>query len=138
MSDVQHEQILRLLDDLLVRTETGSAPWEVITQHSFGLQTKGASVQIGSRDDDDTAPFEFVLYNAEGAAIEYLASEWRGPDQAPWNRTLSDLYFSAKSVANRVGEIVDDFLDSLDHGQTLKWTKPPSQTSSYAFDEEPF
>jgi hypothetical protein len=139
MSDAQHEQILRLLGELLVRSETGSAPWEAISPYSFGLQTKDASVEIRSRDQDDSHPIELILYNSDFEVIDYLISEWYGVDDpASWNSDIERLYFEAKAKANNVGHVIEEFLEDLDHGSILKWSKPDARPATYAFDEEPF
>lgn len=146
--DPSQEQLVELAKALLDRTRSGTAKWRGdSTLTSFSVVTRKGSVVIGPRDDDGQPPYNLSVLNAEGQAIQWLASEWWPVDvranplalsptePAPWNEVLEDLYRLARASAVDLEGVIGGILEEVDH-------PPPAVSDDFpaaaADDDIPF
>jgi hypothetical protein len=119
MTDYQHQQMLRLLAQLLERSNEGLVPWQIVDHHSFGVETAEARVVISSRDDNDRAPYDLDLIDASGNVLDTIGSAWVDGRQSAWNENLQNLYFKAREIARDVQQVVEGFFESISFGRTV-------------------
>lgn len=88
---------------------------------SFTVNTRKGSVQIRSVDGDGQAPYELLLFNSDGAAIESIetvTADARLPfstESAPWNDLLNNLYQTARSNAIDLENVIKGILDEVEN-----------------------
>jgi hypothetical protein len=119
MPDYQHDQMQRLLSQLLDRSNEGLVPWQIVGHCCFGVETPEARVTISSREDNDRAPFDLILYATNGDVLDSIGSTWVDARQSPWNETLQNLYFKAREVARDIEGVVQGFFESISFGRTI-------------------
>jgi len=132
-------QMIRLLNALIERTASGAVRWQVVSDHSFGIETPSGAVLIEPRDNDDRPPFTLNLFDQGHRLIDSLQTEWFNEDDPfPWNTPLSELFYLARASAFNVDEVSAKILSDLDEENYVEWGLAQPNVQSYAFDEEPF
>jgi hypothetical protein len=126
LPDYQHDQMLRLLSQLLDRSSEGLVPWQIVGHCCFGVETAEARVTISSREDNNRAPFDLTLYASNGDVLDSIGSTWVDARQSPWNETLQNLYFKAREVARDIEGVVQGFFESISFGRTVDITPQAS------------
>jgi len=126
MPDYRHNEMLKLLNRLLERSNDGLVPWQVVGDHAFGVQTAEARVVISSRDANDRPPFDLFLYDPEGEDLDSLESAWIDGRPSAWNETMQNLYFKAREIARDLDNVITNFFESINYGRTIDIEPDPN------------
>ena len=120
-----------------METSAGRAAWKADSRMmtSFMLTTTSGSVVIGSIDDDGTEPYEAILLNPDGIAIERLQSEWEDipptlptypPTAAPtirppasWNVALANLFEAARTRTINLDGVIGGILEDVQNPKVV-------------------
>jgi hypothetical protein len=113
---------MELMSALIAGTREGKVKWASLTSTGFMYARPEGAAMISSRDADGKSPFVFALYDADGAEIDKLESEWGdqiGPEEweaMPWNGLLSELDELARADALNIDRVVDALLRAAETG----------------------
>lgn len=119
------QSLLALANQLITATHEGKVDWHgdtSLTSFTFATGHTG-SVTISSMDADGGSPFELVLLNSEGVAIESL--ETSPPSSIPsigtsWDGTLRMLYEAARATAVDVNSVIAGIREAIEHPTGLR------------------
>jgi len=137
MPDYKRNEMLKLLHRLLERSNDGLVPWQVVGDHSFGVQTAEARVVISSRDGNDRPPFDLYLYDPSGDELDWLESAWIDGRPSGWNETMQNLYFKAREIARDLENVISGFFESINYGRTVDIEPEPDGPASGATTSSP-
>ena len=115
---VEKQHVTTLIRRLAAATAARSAGWQVREPDVYSWSSTEGSLTVGSRDGDGAPPYELVVYNRHGAAVDEVASELLRDDQpAPWNEDLRELYRSARRSALGADDVIEALIAALPTGK---------------------
>lgn len=121
------QQVIDLIGRLHAATRAGRAKWGAESNFSFLLTVPSGSVRVGSVDKDGSAPYELIVSDENGVAVESVrstwyhdpeAEEWEG-EPAAWNIPLKDLYETARSSALNIDKVIAGILKDVDENKAI-------------------
>jgi hypothetical protein len=115
---VEKQDLMTLIRRLATATAARSADWQMRAADVYSWSSVEGSINVGSRDGDGAPPYQLVVYNGRGEAVDELTSELLRNDQpAPWNDDLRELYRSARRNALRADDVIEALIGALPTGQ---------------------
>lgn len=115
---MDYKKLWNLVSLLASKTEAGEIAWEPTPMfNAFQVSFQNFSVMISERDDDCEpfiSEYAISLYNKEGKMIEQATSHVFRELSQTADRTMRELYQSARHIAFGVDKALDEIIAELD------------------------